>query len=141
MSIESDSEFFEVFKIGEIGGVYRRNHYSLYNGANIFYNDIGHAGRKDRTDDSGFGDAVEAADDELIEFVRDADSEENDFSFDLTEKYESGEESMFLDEYEMDVMDVLNPSEQIKSYEADRWELTSIIGDKILFKRQKCAGF
>ena len=139
MSIESDSEFFEVFKIG---GVYHKKHYSLYNETGTFSGGLEYAGRE-RFEDRDFDEAAKIGDDELIEFVGDADADfdDNDFSSDLTKRYETDIGSPLQYDYEMDVVDVFNLDEQIKSYVADLWELVSIIGDKILFRRPKGNGF
>jgi len=142
MSIESDSEFFEVFKIG---GAYHRKHYSLYNETGTFYGDMGYAGRESFTDDFDFDnrafcDTAKIEDCELIEFVGDVDFDDNNFSFDSTRPEKDIGSSLSYD-YEMDVADAQNLDEQIKSYVADLWEFVSIIGDRILFRRLKGTSF
>ncbi|MCL2550277.1 MAG: hypothetical protein FWE78_05060 [Methanimicrococcus sp.] len=163
MSIESDTEFFEVIKIG---AVYDRKHYSLYNETynktynetynetGFFYGGMEYAGRKSFSglnDDCDFDDVSKAADaagDELIEFVGDVDFDDNfgdnfgDNDFSSSAKMSGTDIGSPLQyDYEMDVADAQNLDEQIKSYVADLWELVSIIGDRILFRRPKITGF
>ena len=137
MSIESDSGFFEVFKIG---GVYHRKHYSLYSETDFFCGGMEYAGWGSFIDDCDFDDAAKITGDELLEFVGDVDFDDNDFT-DSTKRPETGIGSSLQYDYEMDVTDVQNLDEQIKSYVANLWELVSIIGDRILFRRPKGTGF
>ncbi|MCL2863108.1 MAG: hypothetical protein FWE54_03330 [Methanimicrococcus sp.] len=162
MSIESDSEFFEAIKAG---GANHRKHYSLYSGTDamdVFYGgqDAGrkdcHNGRhygRDSSRDSGRVSGAEKAGGELgkefgkefggelIDFIGDIDSDGSDFTFNLTGEPETEGESLLSYDYEMDIADAQNLDEQIKSYAANLWELVSIAGDRILFKRPKAAGF
>ena len=126
MSIESESEFFNAFKTC---GVYRRYglsdaeiqteglEYSDWNGCD--YDDL--------------FECVHLYPDNETELLKDIDLEDN---FENV-SFRSENESILPYEFEMDTIDVFNPDAQIKAYAADFWELVSIIGDKILFKRPR----
>jgi len=134
MSIESESEFFNAFKIG---GVYHRSHlnYGISDAEiqteGLEYSDWNGCDYEDLFDDSLYSDC------ELTESLK--NDFENDFEkspFEIN-AFDSEKESLIPYEFEMDTIDVFNPDAQIKAYAADFWELVSIIGDKILFKRPK----
>ena len=139
MSIESESEFFNAFKIG---GVYRRNHlnYGISDAEiqteGLEYSDWNGCDYEDLFDDSLYSDS------EMTESLKDIDLD-NDFENDFgrnhfkTNAFDSEKESWIPYEFEMDIIDTFNPDAQIKAYAADFWELVSIIGDKIFFKRPK----
>jgi hypothetical protein len=140
MSIESESEFFNAFKIG---GIYRRNYlnYSISDAEiqteGLEYSDWNGCDYEDLFDDSPYSDS------EMAESLKDVDFKDIDFEDDFEKSpfeinaFDSENESLIPYEFEMDTIDVFNPDAQIKSYAADFWELVSITGDKILFKRPK----
>ena len=139
MSIESESEFFNAFKIG---GVYRQSHlnYGLSDAEiqmeGLEYSDWNGFDHEDLFDfDPLYSDS------EVTESLK--DDFENDFEYSFEKNYykkntfDSEKESWISYEIEMDTIDTFNPDAQIKAYAADFWELVSIIGDKIFFKRPK----
>ena len=139
MSIESESEFFNAFKIG---GAYRRNHlnYGISDAEiqtrGLEYSDWNGCDYEDLFDDSLYFDS------EMTELLKDIDLEDDfenrfDGNHFKTNAFDSEKESLIPYEFEMDTIDVFNPDAQIKAYAADFWELVSILGDKILFKRPK----
>jgi hypothetical protein len=140
MSIESESEFFNAFKIG---GVYRQSHlnYGISDAEiqteGLEYSDWNSFDHEDLFD---FGPLY--SDSEIIESLKDIDLDDDfENGFDRcqfrTNASAPENESWISYEFEMDTIDTFNPDAQIKSYAADFWELVSIIGDKILFKRPK----
>jgi len=136
MSIESESEFFNAFKIG---GAYRRNHLNYgINDAAIQTEGLEYSDWNGCEYDDSFEFDSLYSDGEPSELSKDIDLED-DFEGNrfVTTSFDSAKESLIPYEFEMDTIDVFNPDAQIKAYAADFWELVSIIGDKILFKRQK----
>lgn len=71
--------------------------------------------------------------DELIQFHKDPDYEEEDGSEDFGGKYDS----LLPYDYETDFVDALNLDEQIAMYAADSWEFVAVTDNIILFQRPK----
>lgn len=138
MSIESDSEFFEVFKIG---GVYHRKYDGLSDEADAFYNGTEYADWKGTGDDSEFGLSANEEDGELIRFAKDFDFADDDFCTGTVSERDGEGESLLPYDYEMDIADPLHLDEQIRAYADDLWEFVSVVGETILFKRPKQTDF
>ncbi len=71
--------------------------------------------------------------DELIQFHKDPDYEEEDGLKDFSGEYDS----LLPYDYETDFVDTLNLDEQIAMYAADSWEFVAVTDNIILFQRPK----
>ena len=133
MSIESELNCSGMFKTG---GIYHQNDYGIVYDTGIQTDDFEYADRYECELDEAFFkfDPVLSEFDEMVALLKDIDFEEN---HSVNVLKDSENEGLIPYEFEMDTIDVLNPDAQIKSYAANFWELASIIGDQILFKRPK----
>ena len=142
MSIESDSEFFE---IGRFSCKYRPS-FGEGVSSSVFDVDDEKAGVSGQPDSCS---GLSEDEGEFEELKDDFDSDWNDFDSDLDLDFEDLAEppsaAEFSDigvlsyDYEMDTVDTLNLVDQINAYTSDFWEFVSIAGDFILFKRPKYA--
>ncbi|MCL2141688.1 MAG: hypothetical protein FWH46_02250 [Methanimicrococcus sp.] len=125
MSIESDSEFFE---IGEFSDKYK-NFFGERVPSSVFDNDF---------DDDRAGD--------YQPYFYGSDLPEDDFDFEDKDENEDFAANPFKEtsavgilsyDYEMDTVDTLNLVDQINAYASDFWECIAVVGDSILFKKPK----
>jgi hypothetical protein len=146
MSIESESEFFEIFEIN------RFRKYGTSFGEGVSSSAFGID--DDEADVLGQPDSCNSLSEDESDFYfesligTDMDFDvDSDVDFDVDFENLTGNDSVagsfpvgvLSYDYEMDTVDTLNLVDQINAYTSDFWEFVSIIGDLILFKRPKYA--
>ncbi|MDY0266241.1 MAG: hypothetical protein RBQ94_01115 [Methanimicrococcus sp.] len=167
MSIEIESEFSEIIKIG--GEKYRQISLLEAEGIQTSFavcdrgiSYIPYVRLENDTDEMESPHALSLKPDELIQFHKDPDYEEETQSFqsrgyggaydNLCDStcaygnaydgtyggaYDGAYDSLLPYDYETDVVDALNLDEQIANYAADSWEFVSVTESIILFQKPK----